>query len=113
MRTLVVALLSVALAACPGAPVSPTPPPGPAPDTDACTLMCARIGPTGLNCPEGADVYDSSQPPLPGHKLGDPNISCVEFCQQEQTNGLWLNPKCVAKVAKCADIEAARKNTCP
>lgn len=104
-------LLALVLIGCPSPAVSPTP--APAPDSDACVTMCARIGPSGLNCPEGADVYDSSQPPLPGHKPGDPNITCLEFCNQEQANGVWLNPKCVAKVAKCSDIEAARKNTCP
>jgi len=70
--------------------------------------MCDHIGPQNLNCAEGQPVYDSA---LPG-PTGVPNESCTDFCTKQQANGVFINPKCVAKVAACSDIEAARKKVC-
>lgn len=112
MRKPLTTLALLLLLGCPAATPQPVTPPGPAPDTDACALMCAHIGPSGLKCPEGMDVYDSSTPPLSGKKPGDPNMTCTEFCQQEQTNGVFLNPKCVALVPSCSQIETWRQKDC-
>jgi hypothetical protein len=70
--------------------------------------MCAHIGPTGMNCPEGQSVYDSDV----AGPVGTPNESCTDFCSKQEQNGVFINPKCVAQVTSCADIEAARKKTC-
>jgi hypothetical protein len=71
--------------------------------------MCDHIGPKGLNCPEGQPIYDSA---LPG-PAGVPNEDCTTFCQNQQKNGVSINPKCVAQVLLCSDIESARAKTCP
>ena len=89
-------------------PVAPVPTPTPAPDGSSCALMCDHIGPKGLNCPEGQSVYDSD---LPG-PAGTPNESCADFCTKQEQNGVFINPKCVAQAATCADIEPSRKKTC-
>lgn len=98
-------VFAVLLLGCPPAAV---PTPNPAPDATSCGAMCAHIGPSGLNCPEGQSVYDSD---LPG-PTGTPNESCTDFCTKQTNNGIFINPKCVAQVATCADIEAARQKTC-
>lgn len=103
------ALLSLVLTlcSCPQTPVSPNP--TPAPDTDQCGVMCAHIGSGGLNCTEGKPVYDSARP----GDAGVPNESCTEFCQYEQDNGIFVNPKCVAQAPSCEEIEQWRMKTCP
>lgn len=80
----------------------------PAADVDSCAAMCAHIGPKGLNCPEGQDVYDSDKAGPPG----TPNESCEDFCKQEEGNGVYVNPKCVSQAPTCADIEIWRLHTC-
>lgn len=73
--------------------------------------MCQHIGPKaqgGLGCPEGDPVYDSD---LPGPR-GTPNKSCEQFCKDQQSNGVFINPRCVAQVKSCDEIEAARQRTC-
>jgi len=101
-------LFAVVLLGCPSGP-PPVPAPQPAPDSAYCGAMCAHIGPSGLNCPEGQPVYDSS---LPG-PANVPNESCTDFCARQEENGVFINPKCVAQVSSCADIEASRQKTCP
>ncbi len=89
-------------------PVTPTP----APDSAACDDMCKHIGPKdqgGLGCPEGDPVYDSD---LPG-PVDVPNKTCSQFCLDQETNGVFLNPKCVTQVTSCDQIEDARRKTCP
>ena len=90
-----------------GVPAVPTP--SPAPDSSYCDAMCAHIGPSGLNCPEGQAVYDSA---VAGPR-GVANESCTDFCKKEEAVGVWENPKCVMVVATCADIEPARTKLCP
>ena len=82
--------------------------PTPAAGGASCAAMCAHIGPTGLNCPEGQAIYDSS---LPG-PAGVPNESCTDFCTKQTANGVFLNPACIAQVTSCAGIEAARQQVC-
>lgn len=102
-------LLLILLLGCHPKP-SPNPPPGPTPDPDpamsACEAMCQHIGPKGLGCEEGDPVYDSDLPGEPGV----PNQSCTSFCEKQQENGLDLNPRCVARVQSCSEIETARQN---
>lgn len=103
-----IAALAFSVAAC---PIPPIPVPGPQPDSSYCAAMCAHIGPTGLNCPEGMPVYDNSLPSDAGP--GVPNESCTQFCTKQQSVGVWINPKCVSQVTACSQIEAARQKTCP
>lgn len=105
---LLLAFLPLGLIACPQAH---SPNPSPPPDSDLCAAMCQHIGPTsagGLGCPEGDPVYDSDLPGPPDV----PNKSCLDFCKGQQTNGIFLNPRCVIQVKTCAEIEDARKKTC-
>ena len=84
----------------------PTPIPPPEPGESDCAVMCQNIGPQGLNCEEGSDVYDSDIPGTPGV----PNESCTAFCEKQQKNGLNLHPRCVAKVQSCGEIDPAREH---
>lgn len=73
--------------------------------------MCQHIGPVdagGLGCQEGMSVYSST---LPG-EAGVMNMTCTAFCQHQQANGVFINPRCVMQVTSCAQIEAARAKTC-
>jgi hypothetical protein len=76
------------------------------PDTEVCPTMCAHF--RELKCPEGDDYYDNDKP---GPK-GVPNAKCEEFCQRQQTNGVYENPRCLSKVPSCALIEDWRKKDC-
>jgi hypothetical protein len=91
--------------ACPPGPVVPGPP---APDSQFCPAACDHIGPNGLNCPEGQPLYNES---LPG-EAGVPNETCTQFCQAQQQNAIFLNPRCLMQVPTCADIEAWRQKDC-
>jgi hypothetical protein len=88
--------------------------PNPQPDSEICAQMCDHIGPKdngGLGCEEGNPVYDSDKP---GPK-DVPNETCEEFCKITQNNGISMNPRCVALVDSCDQIESARAknpNTC-
>jgi hypothetical protein len=73
--------------------------------------MCQHIGPVdagGLGCAEGDPLYDSTQPGPPNI----PNETCTQFCQHQQSNGVFLNPKCVMQVTACTQIETARAKNC-
>ena len=91
----------------PGCPCREAASPNPAvpPDTELCPQMCDHIGPKGLKCEEGSDYYDNDKP---GPK-GVPNQTCLDFCQGQQAKGVFINPRCLAKVPDCASIEAYRK----
>lgn len=90
---------------CPTPPDPVTPSPTPPPDTDWCAAMCEHIGPEGLNCEEGGPVYNSD---LPG-PVDVPNQSCQEWCVELQDRGFFVNPKCVADVERCDQIEEFRQ----
>jgi hypothetical protein len=85
-----------------------TPSPTPPPDTDWCSKMCNHIGPKakgGLGCEEGNPVYNND---IVGPK-DVPNQSCEDNCKELQGKGLFLNPKCIAIVDKCENIETFRQ----
>jgi hypothetical protein len=107
MKPWVLVLLAIGLAGCPKTVDREAPGPSPIkpPDTDLCGKMCAKIGPSGLKCEEGQSVYDSDKP----GPVDVPNVTCESFCRTTQDRGAFLNPKCVALVKSCAEIEPARK----
>lgn len=80
--------------------------PKPIPGEDTCAAMCKHLN--DLHCTEGQPVYDSD---LPG-PADVPNESCEDFCKQEETNGVDLNPSCVAQVPSCDRIEEWRLKKC-
>ena len=65
------------------------------------------------HCEEGGDVYDSDRP---GPK-GVPNLTCAAHCEQLQSRGYFVNPKCILEVKSfspdCPEIEEARQRSCP
>ncbi len=86
----------VALAACDGCPPSPSSPdpvkptPTPVPtDTEWCDLAENHL--TELNCVEG-------QPTKKGIHFG-------AFCRELQANGIYINPRCLAEVKSCAEVD--------
>ena len=90
-------IFPVDLIGCPTTPTSPTF--VHAPDTDLCPAMCAHF--RELKCDEGSAFYDNDKP---GPK-GVPNAKCEDFCQRQQTNGVYVNPRCLTKVPSCNLIE--------
>jgi len=107
MRTLFAVLFTLTLLGCPHTTEREAPSPSPItpPDTDLCGKMCQKIGPNGLKCEEGESVYDSDKP----GPVDVPNVTCEDFCRTTQDRGAFLNPKCVALVKSCDEIESARK----
>jgi hypothetical protein len=99
---------SVLILGCPIQPQSPSPHPVIPPDSDLCAAMCNHIGPKGLWCEEGNAVYDSDLPGPPDV----PNLTCETWCKNEQANGVFINPRCVAQVKSCSEIEVARQKDC-
>lgn len=102
-RMRILLMLGLGVSGC-WAPDPVGPAPNPPPNTDLCVVMCARIGPQGLGCEEGGPVYNND---LPGPS-GVPNQSCVANCEELQTKGFFVNPKCVATVPSCGKIEEYR-----
>jgi hypothetical protein len=98
--------LLMLVAGCPQTPDRPVPPPNPPPDTDWCRTMCEHIGPKGLKCEEGEDVYNND---LPG-PTGVPNQSCADNCVELQNKGFFVNPRCVTDVPSCDKIEEYRQH---
>lgn len=81
------------------------PPPTPPPDSDLCGAMCAHL--QELGCEEGQPVYNNDLPGPPDV----PNQTCEDWCQemQDPEHVYFINPRCVALVESCEDIEAARQ----
>lgn len=96
-------LVSLALAGCPVGPTNVTPAPNPPPDTDLCVRMCQHL--ESLGCEEGKPVYNND---LPGPE-GVPNQSCADNCEELQNKGFFVNPRCVATVQTCDQIEDSRQ----
>lgn len=61
--------------------------------------MCKHL--STLGCEEGKPVYNSDL----GGPVGVPNQSCVDFCQELQDSGYFVNPKCVLLVTRCDEVE--------
>ncbi len=94
LRLLVIALtLASACTACPpaGQPVDPVPPrPTPIPtDVEMCDLAEKHL--LELGCPEGRPT-----------KRGTP-FSMV--CRELSAAGIFANPKCLANVRSCAEVD--------
>lgn len=94
-------LPALVLIGCPMEP--PVPPPNPPVDTDWCGKMCGHL--KGLGCEEGQPLYNND---LPGPE-GEPNQSCEDNCVELQDKGFFVNPRCVATVPTCEDIEPYRQ----
>jgi len=112
-RHLLAFSFALLVAGCPPMeePVSPSPTIIDPPDTDLCDDMCAHIGPEGLKCEEGEDVYNDD---LPGDK-DVPNQSCADFCRELQEQKVMVNPKCILLTPTCEEIEdyrAKEPDTC-
>lgn len=88
---------------CPGG--RPVPPPNPPSDTELCEEMCEHLA--GLGCEEGKPVYNSD---LPG-PVDVPNQSCTDNCIELQNSGYFFNPRCVAIVDSCEQIETYRERS--
>ena len=98
-----VAVLSLVVGAgCPHVD-PPIPPPNPPIDTDWCAQMCTHL--QTLKCEEGEKVYNND---LPG-PAGVPNQTCAENCVELQDKGFFVNPRCVATVRTCDEIETVRQ----
>lgn len=97
---------AVALACGPKKPVAPGPWPIQPSDSSECKAMCDHL--KSLPCEEGEDVYNSD---LPGPR-DVPNQSCTAWCEEMQSRGVFLNPRCVKQVPSCDAIEEYRTKTC-
>jgi hypothetical protein len=78
-----------------GPPPGPTPPPTPPTptDTNKCPEACANL--KKLHCPEAEPI-----------KMSDGSAStCEQFCRDTQSQGVYLNPACVANVTTCGEVE--------
>lgn len=106
MRYAILSLVALLIIGCPQDPPK-SPNPYPAPDSDMCGSMCSYL--IQLGCDEGKPLYDSD---LPG-PVGIPNESCEVWCKKQQTNGIFLNPRCVMKAQSCGEVEALRLQVCP
>lgn len=92
MRTISVVVLSLMFIGCDpgGIPIHNKPD-----DTASCAEACIHL--QELRCPEGERLQ-----PDKDHPKGQ---TCTEFCEYTQYSGHALNPSCVAKIAKCEDLE--------
>ncbi len=95
--------LLLVLLGCSSSPDPVVPPPYAPTDTELCASMCIHL--QELGCEEGDAVYNND---IPGPD-GLPNQSCESHCEELQTKGFFVNPRCVMVAPKCADIEAWRK----
>lgn len=91
----------VACDACPPAPptpdpVQPTPTPVPT-DTEWCDLAENHL--TELNCVEG-------QPTKKGVHFG-------AMCRELQSHGIFINPKCLAEIKSCAEVDVCTRTVNP
>jgi hypothetical protein len=104
-KTLSVLAFCLVMFSCNPTQEKPIPPPNPPPDTNLCERMCNHLASPSLNCDEGKPVYNSD---LPG-PVDIPNQSCKDWCIEMQDKGVFINPRCVALVTTCGDIEPYRQ----
>lgn len=89
-------------------PVSPTPPV--IEDSDSCAQACERL--SSLGCAEGLPVASGVE------CVGDHDCregsqcvdrvchdSCETFCRETQAWGVWLQPRCVAQINACYEVD--------
>lgn len=100
-RIALLSLLVLLTVSCPSVP--PVPPPNPPTDTEYCEVMCEHLH--QLGCEEGEPVYNSD---IEG-PVDIPNQNCTDFCADLQGSGYFVNPKCVALVENCEQIEEFRE----
>jgi len=98
---------AVLLMGCPPArvvPEDPSPRPiYPIPDTELIPEMCKHL--KSLKCEEGDDYYDQDV----AGEMGKPNQTCEKGFAKMQTDGFFVNPKCVLLVPSCDLIEKYRQ----
>lgn len=104
--TLGVFLIPGVFLGCPPPSGPVVPPPNPPVDTDWCGKMCDHL--EGLGCEEGKPVYNNDLPGPPDV----PNQSCKDHCEELQNRGFFVNPRCVAQVKTCEEIEPSRQKDC-
>lgn len=103
MRSTLLVFAALLFVACPPVQQDPVvPAPNPPPDSDVVDAMCNHL--QELGCEEGKPVYNDN---LPG-PVDVPNQSCGDFYRELQTQGVFVNPRCVVKVPDCSSIEDYR-----
>lgn len=79
--------------------------PAPVSDTEYCDAACQHIGPEGLRCEEGEPIAMTQAGCDSG--VDEVNcVSCAKFCEDTQSNGVWLAPRCVMNVRSCEEIDS-------
>lgn len=109
---LVVVMLATSGCAC-TSNVEPAPVIRPQPGADLCDEVCAHIGPASeqtpnaLGCEEGLPVAvnDGGTVECEPDAGGLGCISCVEFCVEQHSNGIYWNTECILKITECEQIE--------
>lgn len=97
------------LIGCPNPrPVSPTPPV--IDDSDVCVQACQHLN--DLGCEEGRPVASGVECVSDSDcREGDDCVDrvchapCATFCRETQDWGIWLQPRCVAEINLCGDID--------
>lgn len=106
----VVAILLYTTSCANDSQFNPTWDPAPVPDTTYCGAACDHIGQNdgGLNCQEGQPIELAPDACVPDAETTD-CITCKRFCEDTQTQGVWLNPKCVASIESCSQIDTCQE----
>lgn len=92
MRRLFTVLVVLVTLGCGGKRI-PEPRPATITDSASCDPACEHL--RDLRCEEGNDI----------HMPDDTKVTCAQWCKETQSNGVWLNPKCVEKITQCSQIE--------
>ena len=92
-------------------PVTPTPMPEVIVDTSECTKACDNL--RKLGCSEGDPIVTNTGcvttddcPSFQRCESGRCVASCEVFCNDTQTQGVWLDPTCVAEITGCERIDS-------
>lgn len=107
----IVAVVIMFYAGCTGGGIEPTWNPVPVSDTEYCGPACDHIGSTdgGLNCQEGQPI--EMKPDVCSGGIPDEVncVSCKKFCEDTQSHGVWLNPKCIINIQTCSQIDTCQE----
>jgi hypothetical protein len=108
MKTNRLFLASVFLfVACGNCDPSPNPPI--VTDQDMCPLACDKLN--ELGCEDGMPIDMLEQCvdggcPAPEECIdGGCFTKCVDFCVITENQGVWLQPKCIASITECSQVE--------